>query len=91
MSHTAKFIENRFNPSGANEQNAIGQPANDFRSKLLAGKNLLGEDGVFGKHKADAPMKFHRKSKPGTGRRFSVHKSCCFSPSVKGMSWRGFD
>jgi hypothetical protein len=36
-------------------------------------------------------MKFHRKSKPGTGRRFSVHKSCCFSPSVKGMSWRGFD
>jgi hypothetical protein len=48
MSHTLQFLDDRINAARTDEQYGIGQPADNVLVQLLVGKELLGQESVFG-------------------------------------------
>jgi hypothetical protein len=63
VAHFLEFIDNGVGASGADEEDAIGQAADDFLQELLAGEQFRGEDRVLGLDETDAAVKFHRNAR----------------------------
>jgi hypothetical protein len=65
--HFLQFLNHRLDTAGTDEQNAIGQSANNVLSQFLASQQLLGQDGVLSLHQANAAMQLHRDASARSG------------------------
>ena len=76
MDVAKRLMDHGFHPPRADEQHAVGQPADDVLSQLLAGEQLLGQHGVFRLHEADAAVQLHRDPRARRANRVGHHYSC---------------
>jgi hypothetical protein len=67
VSHLLEFLEDRLDPAGADQQDAVGQSADDVVGELLAGEEFLRQEGVLGLDEAHPAVQLHRDA--GTGAR----------------------
>jgi hypothetical protein len=72
VAHLLKFVNDRFDAAGADQEYAIAQAAGDVLRQFLAGQKLLREDGIFRPDQANAAVKFDRQSGSGATSRSNV-------------------